>query len=512
MEQTQPDEVGQTLRIPITPPADPAPRQDEATKAKSKRKSVPDQNFEVFEGIRVSQACLDQQRWAPSTAWTAPEATKWFAFCKAAVNERDVLERLTLMVWFHRNTQQYVVQRLGRTRDLWADCYKAWEFTAGFVYSSVAEHWFRSITSHLKKQQVPLTGVIGMMREVAEKRERVTYDRQGEHAVLSTIPKLKMILSEQGLEDVVKLISEYVLGGRESLTVEGRSQRQSGDCTLAALLDVIREALEYKVIGEYESLSEEAFKLAKYSEPDASGYLFTRVLSGRINVEVSDVLFDSHEQPPRQEQPYARKLFAVGRKSSSGRAHLIFYCDGALLCDCSNFQQFGRWCKHCFSLVASGLIDFNPALAIDAVYACPQYRKEGSFTFPPVTLKGATRAIPVTFKWTWGKSMLGDKPQAEREAASFERTIPTEQRQAIRRETENKRLRRQFDEVVKTALAKPELVALLDDLFDVFHERAQELSGFAPVNAGAKLRNPLPGDRRKMELNRNKSYGYAVRD
>jgi len=122
------------------------------------------EQFSIFEGIKCAPIALMNGR-LPQKSWTKAESQWWFFFIKRACNERDVRERLTLLAWYHPQLLSYAKGNLDDTKEWWADCYTAWEFTGGAQYSSVAEQWFSSITSVLGKEQTPLVDLVNLMRK-----------------------------------------------------------------------------------------------------------------------------------------------------------------------------------------------------------------------------------------------------------------------------------------------------------------------------------------------------------
>jgi len=129
---------------------------------------------------------------------------------RAAYNDKDILERLTLLAYFHPKLRGYCERNLCDTRQWWAECYTCWDFSAGVQYSTVAELWFLSIESVLDGTTVPLTGALDLMRRVVKKRHEVTYEPQAFKLSTRTFPKLFAFLKDQGYKDILDNIFAYI--------------------------------------------------------------------------------------------------------------------------------------------------------------------------------------------------------------------------------------------------------------------------------------------------------------
>jgi hypothetical protein len=469
---------------------------------------------QIFPGV----ACADPAalRFLPSPKLTSIEAQRWFLFCKAAPTRYEVLSCLTLFAACHQSQTSYITRTLAPRLNLWADCYKAWVFTLGLQYSSVAEHWFRSIMHVHGKELVPLTGVIGAIKNVAKRREVVTYQANEKHLVKITYNELLGDLRAQGLANVISPLIRYALP-------EGAIQSRKpgpGLVTLHLLLSVVKQALAYRCEGPYDILTDDVFQSVKYGSPDSSAARFCRILAGRVQVAESLLehgLFRKHVQPAPD--PEAR-LWVIKRRDGNGRAHLILLSDEALLCDCANFHQHGRWCKHAFSLLGDSHVACHVALAIDSTYADPHHRAELPdlsqskmiMTGPAVGHTGpaAARRAPFVVKkpWCWAKDLLALDASVEEEIAGMTwKSGKPEVAEVEEHESRSSKIRAIGHRSITLANSHPLLGERFLAIMAEFEQEANALTRRSTTNSGRVTSlNPLPNDRRAMLLAQNKSY------
>jgi len=83
---------------------------------------------------------------------------------------------------------------------------------------------------------------------------------------------------------------------------------------------------------------------------------------------------------------------------------LLFY-DGAIVCDCEWFHQYGGYCKHAFCLVRSREIDFTVSLALDKAYRDASNVDQDSSKRAKYVVVPNTR-FKVTKPWHWANQLV----------------------------------------------------------------------------------------------------------
>jgi hypothetical protein len=140
-----------------------------------------------------------------------------------------------------------------------------------------------------------------------------------------------------------------------------------------------------------------------YTRPNPSRIKLHSLLSTRAAV-VPELckerrLFASHVNP-NKDSPVSY-FFHVQRKDLQGHTRVCWYFDGAIVCDCCLFAQWGFYCKHLWALVAAGCITFDVTLAFD--YTWRELGEAGVST-GSVTCSGywPKDTLKVTKSWNWG--------------------------------------------------------------------------------------------------------------
>ena len=327
---------------------DPPPRRKKARASSSSQtkkqtqKHEPiqvDPNFAIFPGVKCADpSCIT---FPVRNSWNAITASRWFKVLKEAPTVNDCLSLLTLMAAYHQSHTDYA-KRMGDTMKLWADVYKTWEFTMGYEYSAIAEHWFRSIVHMLGSELVPMSGLVQLMRSIVEKREKVTYDTVDMRFERRNLVHLMRDLEEQALKQVNVAISAYVMPACKT-DPDYDTYYRTGRKTLFCILCTVAESTKLKCVGPMDELDIETFRTAKYDTPDASSVRFCKLLSGRVQLR-TDVaekpLFHGHVDPEPDGESGKLVLVKEKAQASTKRGHLVLLFNGALLCDCSEFASY----------------------------------------------------------------------------------------------------------------------------------------------------------------------------
>lgn len=347
-----------------------------APKVKKSRNSLQiPANFVLFANVK----CADPSTlpFKPITTWTKIEAMRWFDYCKKAPCKTEIYERLTLLAACHPSHAQYAKGQLASTVELWADMFKVWEFTQGAQYSTVAEHWFRSIMHLMKKETVPLFGILETMRRVVKRREAVTYTRKDVRIERVALEALITMLEGQGLKKSLRALMVYILPNPNDSQGPKDTRKRAGLATLFRILEVMKNACEYRSQGPIDLLDDATFKAAGYERPDASAVRFCKLLSNRVVISeplARRDVFKGHKQPQLH---VPGRLYLVRRKAGEEgeRGHLILLCQGGIVCDCVSFHQYGHWCRHAFALLMENKLSSHVSLAIDRSYADARHRR-----------------------------------------------------------------------------------------------------------------------------------------
>jgi len=449
------------------------------------------EDFCIFDGIKCPPVSIIGTR-TTSKTWTSFEASFWFYFVKESRCEQEVLQRLTLMCWFHRSLIEYATGNLFDTRKLWADCYKCWDFTSGHVCSSIAEHWFRSFEHVLTGNQVPLLGLLDLALEVNDKRQNVTYETSEFKLSNRTLPALKEFLTNQGFAKVAKAISDYV---------DHKPRIEN------LIFSTIEESCYYYVQKVSTVMSKDLWDAAGYDSYDYSILLFLTLLSGRVQVDkllLEGVpVFSNYVTPESTVGSSKSCFFLVSRKANEGKKHLVLFIDGALVCDCKLFHQFGFWCKHAFSVFDYGGIDFNVSLAVDESYSFTSKKEFESIC------RRTTEFLHITKNWDWGNKNA-NHAVVNNSGTVVMSTQLNDRVNTEKRETASQARRAAALKVVTDANGNAELGKMFDEFYEAFCKRKAELARSHKINetSSTGLLNPLPNNRKVMQLAENKSYQY----
>jgi len=312
---------------------------------------------------------------------------------------------------------------------------------------------------------------------------------------VKTIPELISSLCGLGWKDVIENIIAYT--GKGNVGAHN------------LILSSIEQSSQYSITSTSDSLTTVLFKKVEYDQPNASDVHFLSLFSGRVKVEddlKTNRLFKEHVDP--QDDALNPALFVVQRRDQLGHCRLLMYYDGALVCDCKKFQQFGFWCKHVFCLVQEGRIDFTASLAVDKSYADPAMV---GVELPPVQIK--TRQDSCSFKvtkyWTWGSEQAKQSIMSGRGASDMSVAPTAEPSEVTKSESKSKTRRDRLYALATAANSDPIIGPMVDEFLDMIDEKKRVHARSHAINNGRTERlNPLPGDKRKMELAVNKSNQF----
>ena len=405
---------------------------------------------------------------------------------------------MTLLAFFHPDMTNYV-NYLYQTRQWWAYTNRIWQRTYGFQYSDTVERWFSSIEKMQEGTTVPIAKLPELLERVVSKRHAGTYEKQRQK-LKKELPVLRANLVDHGLEDLVKLIEEYV--GSETSQLKAQ----------AKILSVVSESLTYEVLRSEALLTETTFKEVGYEHPNASAALFTSLLEKRVAIEENlrqTSLFANHEDPAIEMDA---QLFVVRQKSGKGHPRLLLYFEGALACDCPKFHQNGFWCKHAFCLYNAGRISFSPTFAIDSNFA-QEDKRDDTTVIPPIRKSNDTDCKDLTKNWRWATRMAAGaikEGRGARLATTSTVGVPFETSTELAKAQKAESRRQVANRMVTLANSHPEFGARFDELARQMLELADSMTQTSRVNKGREVDlNPLAADRRCMHLAENKTSLFS---
>jgi hypothetical protein len=252
-------------------------------------------------------------------------------------------------------------------------------------------------------------------------------------------------------------------------------------------------------------MSKDLWDAAGYDSYDYSILLFLTLLSGRVQVDkllLEGVpVFSNYVTPESTVGSSKSCFFLVSRKANEGKKHLVLFIDGALVCDCKLFHQFGFWCKHAFSVFDYGGIDFNVSLAVDESYSFTSKKEFESIC------RRTTEFLHITKNWDWGNKNA-NHAVVNNSGTVVMSTQLNDRVNTEKSETASQARRAAALKVVTDANGNAELGKMFDEFYEAFCKRKAELARSHKINEtnSTGLLNPLPNNRKVMQLAENNSY------
>jgi hypothetical protein len=262
-----------------------------------KRKDVKAVDFSCWEGVKCAPLELFEGHLLKG--WSYVVARFSWNIVRKAPNRQGVLERLTLLACVFPSQKEYVMGNLFSTIHLWADCYRAWEFTGEVEFSEVAEHWFKSFKGILKGNTVGLLEYPDFIVEASEKRNAVTYDIRRLKIVTGKLPVVAGRLAADGWRPILDTVFAYMGENQVSLMIA---------------FSAVSDSSQYDLITEANVCTKDILTSCGYDTPSPSQANLLSLFSGRVLLSeelLLDPRFAGHVQP--SEGASRAVLFVVGR-------------------------------------------------------------------------------------------------------------------------------------------------------------------------------------------------------